>query len=342
MAGIFAEWQPRYAEAGICTFPVHDKRPAVKGYLRLGSRTSEQLALKFANDNAFGFACKRSRITVLDVDTPDERVLADALAEHGQTPIIVRSGSGHWQAWYRHDGEARRVRPSPDKPIDILGDGFVVAPPSLGSRGQYQFVQGGLADIANLPKRTAPTQTNLVYNRPTPLSLPSAFPPSDQQNGEIGTRNKALWRAAMFAARKSDGMEQLMGEVMKVNCEFPDPLPADEVLKIVASAWGYQIDGRNWVGSEGRASIARDEILSFPGNHTMRLWLLLKQSHGQRKTPFAISQPEVSGLLGIRQQHMHRHIRELIEAGYVELVHRGKGRGDPHLYRLLNRGRCDA
>lgn len=338
MTGIFADWQPRYAEAGICTFPVRDKRPAVKGYLRLGSRTSEQLALKFANDNAFGFACKRNRITVLDVDTPDERVLADALAENGPTPIIVRSGSGNWQAWYRHDGENRRVRPDPTKPIDILGDGFVVAPPSHGSRGQYQFIEGSLADISNLPTRRAPPQTSSVYNRLTPLSSFPLTPAEGEKTGKIGTRNNALWRAAMVSARKCDTMEQLMGEVMKVNQEYPEPLPAEEVLKVIASAWGYHVEGRNWVGGEGRASVAREEILAFPGNHTLRLWLLLKQSHSGRDKPFAISQTKVGAMLGIRQQHMHRHIGELIDTGYIQRVHQGKGKGDPHQYVLLDRG----
>jgi len=69
------------------------------------------------------------------VDTPDERVLADALGRHGPTPLVIRSGSGNWQAWYRNGGEPRRVRPWADKPIDILGDGFTVAPPSRGVQG---------------------------------------------------------------------------------------------------------------------------------------------------------------------------------------------------------------
>jgi hypothetical protein len=338
MAGIFADWQPRYAEAGICTFPVRDKRPAVRGYLRLGARASGTLAEKFRDENAFGFACKRNRITVLDVDTPDERVLADALAEHGQTPVIVRSGSGNWQAWYRHDGEGRRVRPNPDLPIDILGDGFVVAPPSVGVRRHYEFVQGGLADIANLPKRAGPPQTNSVYNRHTPSSLSSSSAGVAPASGAIGTRNDALWRGAMTLARTCSTIEQLMGEVMKINQTYPEPLSAEEVLKVVASAWGYQVDGRNWIECEGRATIKREEILAFPGNHSLRLWLLLKQSHQGREEPFAISQNEVSALLGIRQQHMHRHIRALIEKGYIRRVHRGAGKGDPHLYAFAKGG----
>lgn len=177
MTGIFAEWQPIYARAGIVTFPVREKRPAVKGYLLLGTRVSEQLALKFSNDNAFGFACRRNQITVVDVDTPHENVLADALAEHGSTPVIVRSGSGHWQAWYRHNGEGRHVRPDPARPIDILGDGFVVAPPSMGAKGPYQFIRGGLDDVAILPPMSGAKYTERVYNRHTPPSSSPFFPP---------------------------------------------------------------------------------------------------------------------------------------------------------------------
>ncbi len=334
MAGIFAEWQPRYAEAGISTFPVRDKRPAVKGYLKLGSKVSGQLALRFNTADSFGFACRRSRLTIVDIDSNDERLLADALSEHGPTPIIVCSGSGNWQAWYRHGGEKRRVRPDPSKPIDLLGDGFVVAPPSLGSRTPYQFIQGGLDDIADLPMRSASPHTNSVYNRYTPPSSSPLLPTGGNFSGEIGTRNDSLWRAAMVSARECADVVQLMDRMMILNREFPEPLSAEEVLKVVASAWDYQVNGRNWVGGESRASISRDEILSFPGDHTMRLWLFLKQSHSRRTEAFAIDQNKVGDMLGIRQQHMHRYINKLIKCGYLVRVHRGRGKGDPHLYKL--------
>jgi hypothetical protein len=138
--GTFAEWQPRYADHGIATFPVvidgSGKRPAVKGYLKVGSNLSRELALRFAANDAFGFVLGcRHRITVLDIDTPDERVLSAALAKHGASPFVVRSGSGNGQAWYRHGGEGRHVRPwGREPPIDVLGGGYVVAPPSVGTR----------------------------------------------------------------------------------------------------------------------------------------------------------------------------------------------------------------
>jgi Bifunctional DNA primase/polymerase, N-terminal len=93
----------------------------------------------------------RSRIASLDIDCENERVLADALSRHGKTPIIVRTGSGNYLAWYRHNGERRQIRPWPELPIDMLGGGFIVAPPSQVTKGQYQFIEGSLDDLERLP-----------------------------------------------------------------------------------------------------------------------------------------------------------------------------------------------
>jgi Bifunctional DNA primase/polymerase, N-terminal len=130
----FREWQPQYAAHRIATFPVRvsndGKVPAIRGWQRVGLPGSSKLAQKFAGAEALGFCPgRRSGLTMLDIDSSDERVLAEALDRHGQTSIIVRSGSGNFQAWFRNNGEKRLIRPEPDKPIDILGGGFVVAPP---------------------------------------------------------------------------------------------------------------------------------------------------------------------------------------------------------------------
>src|SRR5262249_12989334 len=152
MTGIFSRWQPRYAERGIATFPVTaEKTPATKGYLRTGIPGSAQLAEKFQHANALGFACGRyNKVTLADIDTTDEKVLADALRAYGDTPIISRTASGGFHASYRHNGERRRIRPKPGTPIDILGGGYAVAPPSQVTKGAYEFIQGGLDDLGSL------------------------------------------------------------------------------------------------------------------------------------------------------------------------------------------------
>ena len=121
----FANAQPLYAEHGIATFPVTaEKKPAVGGYLHTGLKGSQALAAKFGNAPALGFVTDdRNGITVLDVDTPDERVLVRALDQHGHTPLIARTGSGKYHAYYRYNGERRRIRPWPGREIDLLGTG---------------------------------------------------------------------------------------------------------------------------------------------------------------------------------------------------------------------------
>ena len=201
-------------------------------------RASRQFACKFPQERAFGLACRKNRITVLDVDFPDERLLADALDEFGPTPFIVRSGSGHFQGWYRRNGERRRVRPD-HRPIDILGDGFVVAPPSIGSKGSYGIISGSLDDLDSLPTMRAANSANS---------------PNSGELIETGRRNQALWRECMSRARDCGSISELMEAAVQQNSTiFFEPLPDQEVLRIVASAWAKELAGENWSGA-GAAS----------------------------------------------------------------------------------------
>ena len=69
--GIFAKYQPRYAEQNVITFPVSpDKKPAIKNWQRVGLEGSAKLAEKFSEVDTFGFPLgPRSGLTILDVDT---------------------------------------------------------------------------------------------------------------------------------------------------------------------------------------------------------------------------------------------------------------------------------
>ena len=185
----FRDWQPRYAAHGIATFPVrvgdNGKVPAIRGWQRVGLPGSMKLTQTFADADAFGFCPgRRSGLTILDVDSTDERTLADALDRHGLTPIIVRSGSGNHQAWYRWRGEKRQIRPDPDKPIDILSSGFVVAPPSHAVKSDYQFIQGGLDDLDRLPYLREPPPN---INGHSHLAMPTA-----NERISEGARNRNL------------------------------------------------------------------------------------------------------------------------------------------------------
>ena len=202
--GVFANYQPVYAEHGIATFPLNDnKRPAVKGWNKIGLPASAKFAAKFTEANALGFLTnKRNGLTVLDIDTTDEKVLSDALALHGETPMIVRTASGKAHAYYRHNGERRRIRPWDGLPIDVLGvGGLVVAPPTLVAKGEYHFTQGSLDDINRLPvMRGLDPSFYVSPQSATPeLVLPDDVIANDNEAAQAspipeGERNNQLWR----------------------------------------------------------------------------------------------------------------------------------------------------
>jgi hypothetical protein len=104
--------QPIYAERGITLIPCGpNKTPLVKNPQKFGRDASAEITSKFSEATAFGYYCgRRNGITVLDIDTTDERVLADAINRHGQTPIVVRTGSGKFHALYRFNNERRAIR----------------------------------------------------------------------------------------------------------------------------------------------------------------------------------------------------------------------------------------
>jgi len=155
--GIFSTWQPIYATHGVATFPLiidgKSKKPATKGYAKTGLRGSGQLAMNFPDIDAFAFmAGKRSGVTVIDIDSPDdEDLLREVLRRYGDTPLISRTGSGGFHCYYRHRDEGRRVRPDPETPVDHLGGGVLAAPPSQGARGTYAFIRGTVEDLGRLP-----------------------------------------------------------------------------------------------------------------------------------------------------------------------------------------------
>ena len=187
MSGIFSRWQPRYAEHGIATFPVKiegkDKRPMNQGYQRTGLRGSAALGKKFTDAQALGMILgARNNIELVDVDTKDERALADALSTYGDTPIISRTASGGgFHAWYRYSdgawknhGKSRRaIRPDRTKPFDFLAAGMAVVPPSVGPLGQYQFIRGDLDDIEALKPLARPVPVEQHEGNAIAVALPS-------------------------------------------------------------------------------------------------------------------------------------------------------------------------
>jgi hypothetical protein len=317
---MFALWQPRYAEVGIPTFPVKGKQPGVRNYLKIGLRASAALVEKFPSSNAFGLALgARTGITVLDIDTSDEAVLEEALACYGATPFIVRTGSGHYQAWYRYNGEGRLIRPSAEGPIDVLGGGFVVAPPSRTGQG-YDLICGSLHDLFALP----------IIRR---LTRAKTRPPGGLVTE--GSRNGYLFRFALQHARHSDDEATLLDVVQTENAnKCVPPLATDEVCRVVKSAWGYQVEGRNFVATKGTFA-SRSEVrdLGQCSPHALALLMILRSIHrkGER---FALAQA-MAAALGWTIRRFRKARSDLETRGLIQCLHvGGRGRHDPPMYEL--------
>ncbi|KEP68025.1 hypothetical protein DL1_16585 [Thioclava dalianensis] len=303
----FARWQPHYAAAGVATFPVTpEKTPAVTNYLKIGLPASQLLAGRFGSSQALGFAPgPKSGLTILDVDTTDERILADALDRHGQTPVIVRSAQGRWHAYYKHNGERRRIRPDASVPVDILGGGYAVAPPSRVSLGQYGFVSGSLEDLPDLPVMRAANE-------------PDKAP---REAVGIGQRNDTLWRRCMAQARHCDDFEAMLDVAFtEAEAMFP-PLPEGEVVKVARSAWSYTERGENWFGSGKRVASHFDEIdgLMMDAPDAYILLTYLRRHYGSFTTFTAPN--DMGERFGWTPKRMARARGVLIAQGLIEELH---------------------
>jgi len=323
MSGAFPALQAMYAARRVATYPVTvdpdtgHKKPAVAAYQRVGAPYSAQLALKFPDIMAAGFcAGLRNRLTIVDIDSTDDRLVDEIQRRYGVTPLQVVTPSGGRHLYYRHGGEARRIRPLPD--VDILGAGNVVAALSEVPKGRYAIERGSLDDLDRLPKmRTEARRTDAG-------TIPD------------GKRDNTLFRMLLRAARHCDDFESLLDVARTMNMECVPPMTDAEVLHVATSAWNYEISGKNWVGRKPRTSTDREEILAFKSDPAAALLLnLLRVSHRHVDATFAIDQVATAELLNWDRERLRARIKALIDAERLVIVHRGRGKGDPHLYKLV-------
>jgi hypothetical protein len=332
--GIFAHWQPIYSEHGIATFPVRlgeVKKPSVKNYLKIGKAASAAFAERFGEANAFGFACERNKITILDVDTDDEHVLADALDKHGQTPIVIRSGSGHFHAWYRRNGERRHVRPWNGLPIDVLGGGYVVAPPSVATKGTYGFLQGSLDDIASLP--TLRNVSDLIKVRKPAATREPDRDRSWSEMRDGSGRNDALFRDLGHKAHYVASFDELLAYARSRNAEFGELMPDAEVIHTAGNIWGYECKGTNWFGAGPERQAEIDGLIAEPYIIALLEWCKV---HHSRDNTLMLADG-LSERLGWPRRAVPNARRSLVARGLLVRVKQGNAYSGPSLYRWPNR-----
>ena len=310
--GLYALHAPEYIDAGVTVFPVNtrEKRPAVRGWQKATLCHSRAWAHdQLGNSDGLGVLMGRpSGITEIDVDAVGEAWISAAVERFGETPIIIRTASGKGKLWYRHNGEGRSIRPLPGQPIDVLGRGFTIAPPSrredLGAA--YTFISGSVADVAKLPTI-----------RPEALvgSIRAA------EGVQTGGRNDSLWRWCMAAARHCDDVEALIDAAEAWASAYPDPLPRAEVERCARSAMRYETTGRNFLGRKRPqltgGDVVMDNLIDQPD--AFALYHLLQRWHRNGST-FAIA-PAAMSAADNPPWHRTRITRArdvLLERGYIK------------------------
>jgi hypothetical protein len=310
--GIFTKWQPRYAEKRIATFPVgSDKKPQIKRWNQIGLKGSAKLAERFTDANAFGFPLgPRSGVTLMDLDTKAEGLLDEIQSRYGQSPFIVETGG----VYYKYGGERRHIRPwGADTPVDVLGGGYAVAPPSVAAKGRYQIVHGTLDDLKNLP--------------PLHAMLDELRKPIEQ-----GKRNHTLFRAGLEQATHVDDFETLLDVMRTHNLDCETPLPDSEVIKATRSAWKYEREGRNLVG-RGRAIVISHNLLDrvmAKSHDAFILLTVLKRHHWGRD--FVLSNA-MANALGWGLPRWQRARDLLVRLSVIAcILEGGFGPNDPPIY----------
>jgi hypothetical protein len=326
----FSEYQAVYAERGIATIPCGlAKQPLVSRPQKFGRKASAEIVPKFSDAPAIGYyAGRRNGITVLDVDTTDESVLADALDRHGDTPIIIRSASGKFHAPYRHNGEARKIRPWDGLPIDLLGAGLCIAPPSVVAKGAYEIIEGQLDDLDRLP---------IMRGLDEQLYADSVGPRPQMRQGD--GRNRHLWERLMREAHSVDDYAQLLDRAETLNAEFGEPMQHAEVARIAVSAWGYTERGVNRFGQHG-AWFPTDEANDLIKNEPDAFLLLALLRANQKGDATFMVANGIAETFGWKRERLAAARKRLLNLGYFKQVRAASSKHGPALYRWLPRNKA--
>jgi hypothetical protein len=346
---VFDTWQPRYAARGIATFPVRfvvldsgklDKRPMVQHWMKMGVRASTELTRKFANAQGIGIALVRNGLAVVDADTKDENVVADVLAHYGPSPLIARSPSGGHHVYYRHNGRQRRRIRDPywqerGAPVDVLGNGLIVAPPSRAPTGVYRFVQGDIDDLQRLPALRASAEDKALPPVAKAKAALDERPSPLRGMREHDGRNNALFMAIGEVARTIHASGGTRADLLQIarehNVQCVEPMEESEVNNIVGNVWRMTEQGRNHISQHGVwMNIAEVETMVGQDQDAFMLLAYLRVHNGPWGNFWVTN--GLADIFGWPRKRMADARHRLIELGHLRPV-RQAGKRNPALFR---------
>ncbi len=336
--GAFGEFADDFISRNIPVVPCSGddgKRPCINNWQKVGISVAKLLAKsgRFNDANIAFLPGKRSGLTVLDIDDPDPKALNAALARFGESPIIIKTGSGKYHAWYKYNGESRMIRPLKNDPyyekVDILGGGFCVAPPSeRPDKGgaKYHWIAGDLDDIDLLP---------CLENVPATPSISGTV--------SEGSRTNDLFRELRALAFDCESIDELAFRAEGVNAmKYTPPLSAAEVHNQVKGVWRLKLAGKCIVPGSRNAVLPIADIVAL-SEYPPALSLLgyLLANHGPDHV-FAVSPKGLAGTLPLSHVTIAKARGWLLDRGRLELLKQGRKvrtiggtvKTEPDLFRL--------
>lgn len=348
--GAFTTAVEIFGAQGVGVIPTRRETPAVPMVRhpdRFGVRASLRLAEnpRFQEANAAIWAGRHSRLTIVDIDSSNTRHVVEAIKVFGDTPLKVSTPSGGMHLYYRHAGEQRRIRPfGKDLPLDVLGSGVAVVPPStrLGSGkkqpGQYRVIEGDLASLDQLPTLRAGAIPFATRNKPMANQQQDVSAPIRHMREGDG-RDNALFAIARNIAMSCTTEAELVDAVLAENAQLLEPLPVTVASTKANSAWRYRIEGRLFTTGSKVALGSQDELLQCAAYPPAFLLLgYLRCNHAASNAPFAIVPESVAPILSQSPMTTRKARDWLLRAGLIVLVQQGRSIGhrrcSPSLYKL--------
>lgn len=337
-----------YHAAGLAVLPSLDGKQASIRWatmkVRPGARFLGKLALQFPAANVAILTGRRSRLTVVDVDSSDPDDLAGAIERFGYTLIIVQTPSGGWHLWYQFAGE-RTTTGLDGQRIDVRAEGgLVMAPPSWSAkrREAYRFIRGSLTDIARLPPAKAGSLPLHKSYAQEPARMASDG--GTGSGGGIatpGSRDRVLAPKIRLAAATAPSIDALRSVSRRLNAEHcSPPLSEAEVEAKVRKTWDYKIKGTlRPPGTPPYLQMTRVEF-DYLADDPYALYLSHHLRFAHQAVPgreFALAPKAMAPTMPGRwtAARLRAAIQTLVDRGFLTRVYEGgRGTRDPHRYVL--------
>ncbi|MGN7614022.1 bifunctional DNA primase/polymerase [Magnetococcales bacterium HHB-1] len=329
MASPFTKTASLYC--GVDSFPIpcggeDGKIPMVhwkKIKKKLSNNTIEEWGKKFPDAN-IGLITGPSKLTIIDVDEPDESSLEEAINMFGESPVIARTPKGGFHIFFRSSGEKNHQKIY-NKKIDIRGiGGFIVVPPSTRPDvGNYKFIDCGIEDFIYLPT----IKEGSIQNHRT----------SSDDKVKEGMRNKTLFDRLRQEALKIESENDLIEKAREINNDFDPPLPDREAVRTARSVYKLKISGRLMVKGNRYVPVMTENELEklMHKPRAGMLYQFLRLNHEGYREEFTIMAKSMAvNSIPWSEKIIRENIKYLIKLGFIVKTHTGKGTGDPSTYKF--------